>query len=60
MIKNIFYKKIIQNLLALQSTSFKPAYKISFNEFNMKNKNYDYKNKSFKTLVKKSDPVSRF
>ena len=38
----------------------KPVYTMSFNEFNMKNKNFDFKSKNFKTIPKKSDPVSRY
>lgn len=30
------------------------------NEFKVKNKQFDYNNKKFKTIPKKSDPVSRY
>ncbi|KAL4442162.1 hypothetical protein ABPG74_009180 [Tetrahymena malaccensis] len=42
------------------AATYKPVYKMSMNEFKIKNKQFDYTNKKFKTIPKKSDPVSRF
>ena len=37
----------------------KPTYNLSVREKNMIDKKYDFKQKSFKTIVKKNDPVAR-
>ena len=37
----------------------KPTFLMSVTEKNLVDKKYDYKNKSFKTVIKKSDPVAR-
>merc|ERR1711935_1257906 len=39
--------------------SKKPSYNVGIREKNMRDKNFDFKQKTFKTIVKKNDPVAR-
>ena len=47
-------------LFSCAALPFKPIYNISMNHFKMVSKQFDYTNKKFSTVVKKSDPVSRY
>lgn len=39
---------------------YKPIYSMGISEMNMRNKNFNFTSKTFKTIPKKSDPVSKY